>query len=447
MKQLQFINHAAFLYESKDFLFLCDPWIEGTAFNNGWCLLDKSTSNDQLISKILDSNKPLYIWYSHEHSDHFSISFLEKLKLKKPKTKFFFQSTNDNRVASYLNSKQFSCSIIENGKKVKLGSNSWLSIYSWRNGDSLCIIHLDGINILNVNDCILSTIKDCEILRKIINQLGIFSLDILFTQFGYASWCGNEEDVDQRIYEANEKLKRIALQIKFLSPKNTILFASFVYYANKFNFYLNDQQNTPMKVRASKELEKFQDEIYFLKPWDKINFDKEISLTLKSKTLNAEKHWNTLYSNANPISNFTKNYTFLELINKFKLYKKKISKNFLWIFSFLELIRIIKPLRVKIIDIDRIIELSYLNGAQELNNYMRWDIAMYSSDLMFCITKEYGFDCIHVNGRFRVKDVDSNSKFLYFATPQNMFRNGFGLRKPIATIKEFLRLARRRLYL
>ena len=88
--------------------------------------------------------------------------------------------------------------------------------------------------------------------------------------------------------------------------------------SNKFNFYLNDQQNTPMKVRASKELEKFQDRIYFLKPWDKLNFDKEISLTLKSKTLNAEKHWNTLYSYANPISYFTKNYTFIELINFFE---------------------------------------------------------------------------------------------------------------------------------
>ena len=80
MGKLQFINHASYLYESNEFMLICDPWVEGLAFNGGWSLLDTTTSNDKLVDKISSANKPLYIWYSHEHSDHFAVPFLKKLK-------------------------------------------------------------------------------------------------------------------------------------------------------------------------------------------------------------------------------------------------------------------------------------------------------------------------------------------------------------------------------
>jgi hypothetical protein len=63
IKELQFINHACYLYESTDYIILCDPWVEGLAFNRGWSLLDQSTSNDKLLEKILKNKKKLYIWY------------------------------------------------------------------------------------------------------------------------------------------------------------------------------------------------------------------------------------------------------------------------------------------------------------------------------------------------------------------------------------------------
>ena len=69
-----------------------------TAFNNGWNLLDTSTSNKELISKLSKNKKDIYIWYSHEHSDHFSISFLRELKGIENKVQFFFQNTFDKRV-------------------------------------------------------------------------------------------------------------------------------------------------------------------------------------------------------------------------------------------------------------------------------------------------------------------------------------------------------------
>ena len=104
---IQFINHASYLYECNEFIFICDPWVEGAAFNNGWNLLDNSTSNELLISRILKTEKPLYIWYSHEHSDHFSISFLKDLKKYDLNITILFQKTLDSRVVSFLRKENF----------------------------------------------------------------------------------------------------------------------------------------------------------------------------------------------------------------------------------------------------------------------------------------------------------------------------------------------------
>ena len=107
------------------------------------------------------------------------------------------------------------------------------------------------------------------------------------------------------------------------------------------------------------------------------------------------------------------------------------------------MIGLIKPINIKILDLNQTIELSYIKGATIKNDSSLWDIAMSSSDLMFSITKEFGFDCTHVNGRFRTSSFNSNAKFLYFAGPQNMLRMGFGFKKPVATVKELFRLALR----
>ena len=38
---LTFINHACFEIRTENALLRVDPWVEGTAFNNGWSLLDR----------------------------------------------------------------------------------------------------------------------------------------------------------------------------------------------------------------------------------------------------------------------------------------------------------------------------------------------------------------------------------------------------------------------
>ena len=37
--KLTWVNHASFMLELGNYHLICDPWIEGSAFNNGWNLL------------------------------------------------------------------------------------------------------------------------------------------------------------------------------------------------------------------------------------------------------------------------------------------------------------------------------------------------------------------------------------------------------------------------
>jgi len=443
MKKLKFLNHASFMCETNEFIILCDPWLEGAAFNNGWELLDSSTTNDLLLDELSSTQKKIYIWYSHEHSDHFAIPFLKKLKKIKPETKFFFQTTEDERVVSFLRGNNFDVEILKDGQVATLSNNSWISISSWKSGDSLSVMSIEGSTILNLNDCIISKDEDCNKVKSLLLDLKIKNLDILFTQFGYASWCGNENDVEDRKSEADEKLKRIATQLRILKPSNTILFASFVYFSSDYNFYLNDCQNTPSSVRKSMHLKPYNDDIYFMKPLDCVALDGNLGHALSTVTVAAEKHWQDAYTKAEPIEYEKISFTIEDIFKAFKSYKLRVHGVFIGIFALIELVGVIKPLMVYLTDLNKVVKLSYLRRSVKFDSLDEWDIAMSSDDLMFSITRDFGFDCTHVNGRFRAASKETNSKFLYFAGPQNMLKQGFGFRKPIKTIKEFMRLAKR----
>jgi len=89
--KLTFLNHASFMVENDDAVLLIDPWYEGSAFNHGWSLIDTSVKNDDVIKKLIKKNKEIFIWFSHEHSDHFSVPFVKKLKNQSIRLTFLYQ--------------------------------------------------------------------------------------------------------------------------------------------------------------------------------------------------------------------------------------------------------------------------------------------------------------------------------------------------------------------
>ncbi len=439
--QLKFINHACFYIESSNSILICDPWLEGLAFNNGWSLLDESSSNNETIEDLIRSKKKIFIWYSHEHSDHFSISFLKDLYKKFKNFTVIFQKTLDRRIIKYLKSKNISSIEATNGNKILLDNQLFINIWSHKNGDSFSLITYKNITILNLNDCIINNKKEAQQISYKLNKI-TKKINFLFTQFGYANWIGNKENKEIRLKAGAEKINRILLQENQLSPEIIIPFASFITFCHKDNFYLNDYQNTPKIIKNSHALKSIRDKIIFLKPRDIIDLKKYKNLLQEFETFsnNAIDHWEKLYFSKKPISFKSKSIEFEILKNEAKKFLVTINKNFLLLPSLLELFKLIRPVSIYIKDIDEEIHFSYLKFSK-IHEKTKWDIKTNSQELYHSLKYEYGFNTLNVNGKFEVNSFKSYKNFVYFFYFQDLIKQNITFKNPFNLLKKILHLS------
>ena len=71
---IQFINHASVMISDKEVFLLTDPWYWGSVFHDGLSLIHENSERE--IYTLLE--KVTHIWVSHEHPDHFSVTFFIK---------------------------------------------------------------------------------------------------------------------------------------------------------------------------------------------------------------------------------------------------------------------------------------------------------------------------------------------------------------------------------
>ena len=236
---ITFVNHASVILSHNNIKLITDPWIFGSAFNNGWDLISKSKFS------IDDFENITHIWFSHEHPDHFNPSVLKKIPEDiRNKITILFQDTLDHRVANLCEKLNFK-SVIEMKPEEYVSLSEDFQIKCVPNGtyDSWFYAKIGNKKILNINDCMVDSTSQIKIIKKQIDDV-----DILLTQFGYASWVGDPEDIKLRKYASIEKLNRIKIQSDFIKPKFIIPFASFVKFSNVDNNYMNDEMNTISSV-------------------------------------------------------------------------------------------------------------------------------------------------------------------------------------------------------
>jgi hypothetical protein len=233
---IQFYTHACFSVENEDAILLNDPYLNGTAFNDGWDLIVDNVVFDRF------TEKKLFIYYSHEHPDHFSIPFLKSINKEiRNEITIIFQKTRDKRVKSFLENQGFAVLELDDRGKAKISNGFFITIGQVPFYDSWALIEVDGKKILNANDCILETPDRVQDIQKI-----TASVDILFTQFSYANWVeGGSSDRTSRALLAKEKLQRIRMQSEVLKPSFIVPFASMVRFCHIENSYMNDEINTP----------------------------------------------------------------------------------------------------------------------------------------------------------------------------------------------------------
>ena len=392
--KIKFLNHASVLITHGGIGILSDPWYQNTVFHNGWRLIHE-TKLDEALNAL---NHTSHIFISHEHPDHFNPGFLfnEKIKTKilSRNIKILFQKTYDKRVVNFLTSAAFKVIECSSGEKIKLSDQIEIRIVKHDFYDSSISIRTPDINILNLNDCPLSSLKKIKSFKK---KYGTF--DLLLTQFSYAAWKGGVNNKELRQIASYEKLISAENQAKILGCKQIIPFASFVYFSNELNFYMNDSVNTPRKIIKHFNNKSFESII--MRP------NEEQHAKKLKQNLESINFWNNKYKNIESknckIDKYDNQIEEKELIEAYNSYKTKIfSKNYKIIIFFLSKIKFLKifqKINIYILDKNKNYEYSIFSGLKKTND-KNADVSMHSQSLLFLFENEFGFDTLTVNGCF-----------------------------------------------
>lgn len=392
--EILWINHASFQIRNDEVSLVTDPWFEGLAFDSSWSLISKTRFDYDQFKNVT------HIWLSHEHPDHFSPAVLKKIAPEhRKKITVLYQGTRDGKIKQFCAGLGFREVKDLNGGWEKLSENFQIWCEPWDGGDSWIAFNVDGKTILNLNDCVVSSKRDARSISAKIN----LPIDVLLTQFSYATWCGNQEDNLSRRNSAAEKLQRIKNQVEIFKPSFVIPFASYIYFCHEDNFYMNDEINHPRAVARfiEKELHVLPVILYPGEHWDispgydsaqsiekyEVDFSERIKVgpTIKRTTvdqavlLDQGRKWLDRIRRSNPL------------------------------FRFLPL----APVRISVPDLNSSFQISR-SEIKVLPPDEFADVSMYSDALSFCFQFPWGMNTIKVAGKFRSGVPGSESKFFKF---------------------------------
>jgi hypothetical protein len=380
------INHACVKLALGDLVILCDPWLAGPAFNNGWDLLIPTPMRlDEVMAGVT------HIWLSHEHPDHFVPKFFIDIAPRYRALPVLFQKTRDRRVASFLEQRGFPVTELPDRKPTRIGNvrvtcgvsefyDSWLHL-------------TDGAeSILNLNDCAEGDAAELRQIRKLTGPI-----DLLLTQFSYAAWKGGRANAQFRIDAAERKLQTIAAQIRALQPKRVVPFASFVYFSNEENSYLNDHINRPADAGAAIADSGAAPVILF--PGESFDsnapHDDAKSLTAFDKVYGA---LDTL-----PLRPPGDSVPLAQLRQEFAGYRTRVHRdNAAWLIALLRRVPglgAFHPVLIRLTDLATTVSVSVVDGFAVVDTE-KADVTMHSGSLSFIFNNPFGYDTLTVNGRF-----------------------------------------------
>ena len=397
MTKITFLNHASFIIEYDTIKILNDPYLSGSAFNNGWNLLQEFDHKEYLEDIT-------HICFSHEHPDHFSIPFLKSIdESKRPKITIIYQETFDKRVKNFCQKLGYQFLEFENLIEKQIKENFSITIGKVPFYDSWINYKVNGKNILNVNDCVIENPSVANQIKKNIREV-----HTLLTQFSYASYIPENEQKEKAL----KCLENIKIQDEILKPNFIIPFASFIYFSNTQNKFMNKNINTIEKTYDYLTKNCNSNPI-ILAPneiWNLQIKDNEKSLLF----------WKNIYDNLNDLDYYEEKnlYKLNELTDKSQKYIEKVyKKNNGFILNILHKFKILSPVNIFISDLNIYLNFSIIDGLTEIsqNKLNENFVKMDSNSLAFIFDYEYGLDTLLVNARFETFKTYKNNLIKSFA--------------------------------
>lgn len=388
---IEFINHASVLVSFDGVSILTDPWYSGDAFHKGWNLLHETS--DEHVNEVL--GRATHIWISHEHPDHFSVKFFKTYHeiIKIHDIEILFQETKDKRVVKFLEAQGFRVTELSFNVEHKVSGST--SVLCLKDGfyDSGLLIKNGDEKILNLNDCEVTNFKRASEVKKVVGEV-----DVLLTQFSFAAWKGGVKNKLWRNEAANEKLATMKLQIDTFKPKFVIPFASFIYFSNELNFYLNDAVNRLSDIELYFDNPKFK--LALMQPGDILGGE-EAKLDNEA----AKEFWDVRFNSISEDDlNVYQSKSVEDLSIAFKSYCDRIiSKNnslLMRLIRKLSPIKAFHPVEVYLVDSEISVRFDYLDHKIVFGKKLNPMLDMHSESLHFIFQNGFGFDTLSVNGCF-----------------------------------------------
>ena len=386
--KLTFVNHACCKLIAGDIGLLFDPWIDGSAFNEGWDLLIPTPlSLDAIMAGIT------HIWLSHEHPDHFSPSFLARIAPShKDRATVLFQPTRDHRVAQFCRDLGFRVIEMENSVPLALGRGVTVTCGPHDFYDSWLHVTDGKQSVINLNDCQIAAPADLTRVAKLFGPP-----TLMLSQFSYAAWKGGKNDRIFREEAAKKKRDTLTVQTQILQPQYALPFASFIYFSNVENAYLNDAMNTPRSAAATLAAAGTQPIVLY--PGDEWEIgaphDNEPALARYDARLAELPHL--------PLRGPGDSVSLDRLQEAFADYRARMmaqnSRPLIALLRRLPFLGTFQPLAIRLTDLDVLVSFSLLDGITVLSGDTA-DVAMHSSSLFFLLKNDFGYDTLTVNGRF-----------------------------------------------
>lgn len=387
--KVTFVNHASVLFEHEETSLLTDPWWFGDAFNAGWQLLCETPLPTEALSEVD------YIWYSHEHPDHFSPRVLTSIpKEDRSGVEVLYQQTRDGKVLSFCKAKGFATRELPRDTATRLNGGLIATCAGVPIYDSWLLLDIGGVRVLNLNDAPLHSPRKLE---QFLRDHG--PIDVLLTQFGYAGWRGNEDDHALRRSDAERKLAMMERQIRHLRPKFTIPFASFAFYGHEENSYMNDGLGDV--AEAARVIERAGSEPVVLFPGDTWqpgdSHDNrpalarwaEVRAALPERSLmsSPQHSWEALCEAA---ERYAERITAANDARTLKLLRLN------------PILPALRPIELHLWDLDCDVRFSFERGLERIARRTQdYDLQMGSDSLHFMFAHAWGTDTLTVNARFR----------------------------------------------
>ncbi len=388
--QIEWINHAGFVLSSGATNLLIDPWLEGRSFNNSWELLSKGVFSYQDFARVR------YIWFSHEHPDHFQPQNLRKIDAElRAQIVVLYQPTRDRRVISYCRSLGFA-DCIELGPEWKT-LDGGLQVFCQKAdfGDSwLAARDQRGKTLVNLNDCVFSHDSGLRAIKKVVGDV-----DLLVTQFSIASWWGNPDDEEPWRRAAQVQLDQVTREVEALGPRQLLLSASFVRFCHAENAYMNAYANS-VATAVDHVVADGRAVPVVLYPGDRW----VVGEAHDNAAALARYREDEVQAETRPLVQ-SSSFKLEELQSATSAFIGKLRSR-----NAASLLALIRPAVIRLIDLEKTVRLS-LSGLDIVDDNLTADVELSSDALMFCLKNEFGGDTLFVSGRYR---VPAAGQFIHF---------------------------------